>query len=709
MLAQSLGAASVQGVAGKPSINVVAIDTNGFILPGLTGTAKAGAITINQTGTTQTSGANAHGIVAQSISSMGAGGNIAITYDGSITANGLDADGIRAQSKGVAASVTDTTSPFPALSATAVPNNGDIAITIKGQGTVSGGAGDGAAIRFIDGHNNTLVNYGTLTTVKGLEGVTVIGGDGNETFDNYGVLIGRVQLGGGVNLFRNHAGATIVPGSAIDMGSPTAVLNNDATISPGNAGVVQTTALNGSYAQSASGAYLADLDLGTLTADRLNASGSASLNGAVTLNLDNVPQLRPGTTSVTILSAAGGTTNAGVHLTNASTAVAHYSLSFPNATDMVVTLDVNYAPIGATMNANDAAIGAYFNAIQTAGSSPTLAPTIQTLLGLTSTQNLHDFYQSLSPEPFLAGAQQVQIEGSVLTDSMLSCHPATGGNFRFTDEGECSWMRATPRMTTISATADQMGSKSRAIDLALGHQFRVDENVRIGFAGAYSTGTTQVGSIADSHGDTYGGGMVLKVVKDPLEVALAITGGQSVNHTNRFLTAATTATSRQVDSYINGRARVSQQFFGADDYYFRPFIELNFNQLYTGAFHESGAGPLNLVVPGARQFSGTAGIGFELGGEIDLAGLALVRPFLGYEFKDAMIGRNQTILAGFEGAPTNVAPFAITNSPDLYLHQVTAGLDLLNNENWNLRFLYTGSFGQTTRQDLYSLKVAIPL
>jgi len=621
----------------------------------------------------------------------------------------MNADGIVAQSTGVAASPTDTTSPFPNLSPTAVPNNGDIAITINGQGTVSGGTGSGAAVRFIDGRNNTLVNYGTLTTAKGLQGVTVIGGSGNETFDNYGNLIGQVQLGGGTNIFRNHAGATIVPGLVIDMGSPTAVLNNDATISPGNTGVVLTTALNGSYAQSGSGTFLVDLDLNTLTADRLNVSGSASLNGAVTLNLDNIPKLRPGSTALTILSANGGTTNAGVRLTNTSTAVAHYSLSFPNATDMVVTLDVNYAPIGAAMNANDAAVGGYFNAIQTAGSSTALAPTIQTLLGLPDTKSLHDFYQSLSPEPFLSGAQQVQIEGSVLTDAMLSCHPAAGGNFRFTDEGECSWLRATPRMTTISATAAQMGSKSRAVDFALGHQFRIDENVRIGFAGAYSTGTTQVGSIAASHGDTYGGGMVLKVVKDPLEVAVAVTGGQAVNHTDRFLTATTTAASRQVDSYINGRVRVSQQFFGADDYYLRPFIEVNFNQLYTGAFQESGAGPLNLVVPGTKQFSGTAGFGFELGGEIDLAGLVLARPFLGYEFKDAMIGRTQTILAGFEGAPANVAPFAITNSPDMYLHQVTAGLDLLNNDSWNLRFLYTGSFGQTTRQDLYSLKVAIPL
>ena len=124
-------------------------------------------------------------------------------------------------------------------------------------------------------------------------------------------------------------------------------------------------------------------------------------------------------------------------------------------------------------------------------------------------------------------------------------------------------------------------------------------------------------------------------------------------------------TSRQVDSYINQRARLSLQLFGNYVSYLRPFAEVNFNQLYTGAFHESGAGPLNLIVPGSEQFSGTAGIGFEFGGEIDLGGFALARPFVGYEFKDAIIGRSQTIFAGLEGAPpaSRPSPSALQPTP----------------------------------------------
>src|SRR6185503_685058 len=226
-------------------------------------------------------------------------------------------------------------------------------------------------------------------------------------------------------------------------------------------------------------------------------------------------------------------------------------------------------------------------------------------------QSLHAFYQSLSPEPFLSGMQQAQMAGSDLTDAMLSCHPATGGAFRFTDEDECSWLRVTPRMSKISSSAAAMGSKSRSIDFALGHQFRINDNIRIGIAGAYSTTVTRVESAAETFGDSFAGGVALKALADPLNLTIAVTGGQAVNHTNRFLTSTTTATSRQVDGFINMRLRLAGQIWGEDGYYVRPLTELNFSELYAGGFHESGAGPLDLVVPESNQSSGTAGIGFE--------------------------------------------------------------------------------------------------
>jgi hypothetical protein len=167
VLAQSLGAATAQSASGQSGATITSVPTDNFLLPFLTGKAKAGAIGISQTGNITTTGKAAHGIVAQSVSSMGAAGAVTITVDGKVDASGLDADGIQAQSDGVAASPTDPISPYPNKSATAVPNNGNIAITVSANATVSGGLGTGAAIRFQDGKDNTLLNRGTLTTQKG--------------------------------------------------------------------------------------------------------------------------------------------------------------------------------------------------------------------------------------------------------------------------------------------------------------------------------------------------------------------------------------------------------------------------------------------------------------------------------------------------------------------------------------------------------------
>jgi hypothetical protein len=216
-----------------------------------------------------------------------------------------------------------------------------------------------------------------------------------------------------------------------------------------------------------------------------------------------------------------------------------------------------------------------------------------------------------------------------------------------------------------------------------------------------------VDNLAETFGDSFAGGIALKALADPVDFALAVTGGQAVNHTRRFLAPATTAASRQVDGFINMRLRLAAQLWGEDGYYLRPLTELNFSEVYAGGFHETGAGPLNLVVPESIQSSGSAGLGFEFGGETAFDG-GVLRPFIGYEIKNAIFGRSQSLMAELEGAPSGVGAFSVSNSPDLYLHQATAGFDIITNDNWNLRFLYTGTFGRTTRQDLYSLKIAIP-
>ena len=64
------------------------------------------------------------------------------------------------------------------------------------------GGADGAAVRFSDGANNTLVNRGQLGDVTDLTLNTIAGTDNNEAIDNYGTLAGIFDLGGGTNRFK---------------------------------------------------------------------------------------------------------------------------------------------------------------------------------------------------------------------------------------------------------------------------------------------------------------------------------------------------------------------------------------------------------------------------------------------------------------------------------------------------------------------------
>ena len=699
---ESFGAAG----ATPGSTTVTAIDATGLL--GITGKAVAGNITLTQTGTTTTTGADAHGILVQSVSTQGKAGNITITYNGSINASGADADGIVAQSSGVAISLVALPGPVSSGSTNSVPNNGNIAITINGSGTVSGGSGTGAAVRFIGGSTNTLTNYGTLTTAKGYNGVTVVGGSGNEDFENYGTLVGQVQLGGGTNVFNNHVGATIAAGTALDLGGAAKPLDNVGIFSPGGKGSILTTALNGSFIQPSTGAYAVDVDLLGGNSDRINATGSASLAGTVQLSFLNVPGLKPGTTSVTILSAAGGLTNNGAALSVANSAVAQYALAYPNTTDAVLSVNVNFAPAGA-LNPNDTAIGNYINAIQSAGSSPTLAPLLQTLFTLPDGPSLNNFYQTLSPAPFLADLYALSQTGSLLTDSMLSCHPESGDAWRFSEEDECSWLRVTPRTLKLTATSASMGSNSRATDFTAGHQFVLDENYRLGLAASFSNTQTSVENHSTSHGQSIAGGAVVKGLFNPLEFVLGVSGGQAVLHTSRTVAAGTVATSRQDDSFLNERARVSYQFFGDDSFYARPLAELNATQGFNNAFHETGAGPLDLFVGSSHPSSGVLGAGFELGGEFAFdPALSVLRPFVGYEFKHTVWGDTLNLSAMLEGAPAGVAPFNVAFTPDRDLHQVTAGLDVIKSDNMNFRFQYNGTFGDKTRQDVFGFKLSLP-
>ena len=73
-------------------------------------------------------------------------------------------------------------------------------------------------------------------------------------------MIGNVILGSGTNAFNNMAGGFFNAGATVNLGAGN-TLTNAGTLSPGGAGVIQTTALTGNLVQSATGRLLTDINI----------------------------------------------------------------------------------------------------------------------------------------------------------------------------------------------------------------------------------------------------------------------------------------------------------------------------------------------------------------------------------------------------------------------------------------------------------------
>jgi uncharacterized protein with beta-barrel porin domain len=393
------------------------ISTAGNGAYGIRASSNGGAVTVTSTGNISTAGSNAGGIYAGSAHA----GAVTVTSAGNITAAGNDASGIFARSTG-----------------------GPVAVTIK-SGTVSGGSGSGAGVDLVGGSNNTLTNFGTVTALSGL---AIVGTTGNNTVNNFGTVIGNVILGSGTNAFNNMAGGFFNSGSTVNLGAGN-TLTNAGTLSPGGAGVIQTTALTGNLVQSATGRLLTDINIAGASSDRVNVSGTANLAGAVLVQVQNAIL---GPWQQTVLSAAGGTTNSGLALL--ASPVLQAQLVFPNATDVVVkSAGINFLTPG--LNNNQTSLANAFNgAAQTVGLG---GPVFNFLLnGVTSVPGYSLALNQLSGEA-ATGTQQTTFDamntfmGAMLDPFNRGTASAPGGSVSgYASEGDASAYASDGRKRTAA-------------------------------------------------------------------------------------------------------------------------------------------------------------------------------------------------------------------------------------------------------------------
>jgi len=505
------------------------ISTRGYAAFGISAFSYAGNIKVNQTGNISTHGDFSYGIDATSIL-----GSVSIRHKGNITTRGAYADGITAtvySGKIIITQSGDITVTGYGADAIDVNNcncygYGYSRVTIKAGSTITGGPGPGDGIDF-DGYGvNRVVNFGTITTV----GDNAIDGEsGAEIIDNYGTITGNVDLGYGANRFNNRSGGVFNSGTNVYLGVGN-TLNNAGKLSPGGSGTILTTALTGKLVQTSGGQLATDINLGAVTNDRVNITGTAKLGGKVKVAVQNPALL---THQFTILSAAGGTTNNGLGLL-ASPAL-QAQLLFPNATDVVLSVDVDFAPDG--LNRNQTHIGQNLNQIlgATGAGGGALGPVYAGLFNVFTLNGYRDALDQLSPEIY-ADTQIAALYSSFdFSDNLLSCHVNGTTTASINYEGQCLWVGAKGRFIDGADTFQDIGFDETAGEFAGGAQFALNSMWRLGFGLGYQATSLSTSSDATSDGDQVQGGVSLKYNPGALLLAGTVSGGRGWYDTKRLM------------------------------------------------------------------------------------------------------------------------------------------------------------------------------
>jgi len=336
----------------------------------------------------------------------GLGGDVTFEQKADLYVTGKNSSALMEQSSGGSGNIAD---------------NGDINVTIDKDILILGGSGAGAGVTYLDGRNNVLNNNGYVGAVTGddgctpggvdtncvrkIDGYAMRGGVGNDTYNNFKDTMGSIALGDGQNAFNNEKGAIYRMGDTVDLGS-TGEFTNDGYVAPGDLNRVMTTYVNGNWTQSATGTYLLDLDLDP-EADQINITGTADLQGVVSLNIMEPGAAKPGTQEYLILHADQGVTNHDLVLDSIPSAVAQYQLLYPNSDDVVLNVDINFARSGLTQN--QTSVGNAVNAIQTDLTSPAFTKIAEALFYIPTLGQLGAVYDSISGEG-VSGVEQPQFD-----------------------------------------------------------------------------------------------------------------------------------------------------------------------------------------------------------------------------------------------------------------------------------------------------------
>jgi len=365
------------------------------------GSGNAADVTVTVTAPIGTTGAGAHGVVAQSV----AGGGGLVTSGTTTVLKG--AGGTGTSGLVTVHLLADVVASGAGANAVFAQSTSDPIINVESGVSLIGGVG-GAAVVF-DSPINVLNNRGNVGTVDGAIGLAVQSISGDTTISNEGRMLGSFQLfAGGTNSVRNTTTGTLFAGPTLDLGG--GVLQNDGILQSGGANVGAIT-INGSFDQSPTGSLVLRVDPANNRSDTLTITGPATLKGELKPVLVDGWDVAPGTvTLANFVTAGGGLDVSG--LTIVQSAIMKYA--FTNVGGVLsLTSTADFRPSG--LSGGSQVIAGIIGNAQTNG-LPHFATMTAQLAGLSDVKTLDQAYYDLGG----AAVASAATVGAQMTTSFLT-------------------------------------------------------------------------------------------------------------------------------------------------------------------------------------------------------------------------------------------------------------------------------------------------
>ena len=396
----------------------------------------------------------------------------------------------------------------------------------------------------------------------------------------------------------------------------------------------------GNFVQIEPGKLAVDVNsLAGQKADLLAVSSGALIDGLV---VPTATALLPG--ALTVVTASDLSSAAAVQ----PTLLFNWNLTVTN-TSLSLVPSANFTPQGLSLTSSQSSLANYLTNAWN-NSDRLFATLFGGFSQMASGSSYTAILDTLSPKATMAQATALaQSEGSILGAAM-SC-PVFVQQGTVLGEDSCAWAKFTGGWTNQYSTSDTLGYRVADTTYRLGAQHEVATDWYFGGSfGAGLTWATMNGGSSGS-GQTFDGSLALKHTMGPWLLAGSLAVASGSYHNNRLLSLPGASAVLQSDSnmlLVGGRLRGAYDF-AFDQWYVRPYGDLDIVYTHTPGFQESGSSVYALNVNSSNKTNVVLSPMVEFGGRFNVNPTTILRPYAaaGMTF---LPNNTRTVSASIDGA-----------------------------------------------------------